>query len=61
MPEGSSSSGAQVGSEASGGEQEGTFQKGVPVTLLSHCWSLHPLRFLLASCFQNLPLGGRSR
>lgn len=37
MPEGSSSSGAQVGSEASGGEQEGTFQKGVPVTLLSHC------------------------
>lgn len=37
MPEGSSSSGAQAGSEASGGEQEGTFQKGVPMTLLSHC------------------------
>lgn len=37
MAEASSSSGAQVDSEASGGEQEGMFQKRVPLTLLSHC------------------------
>lgn len=36
MAEASSSSGAQDDSEASGGEQEGMFQKGVPVTLLNH-------------------------
>lgn len=61
MAEASPSSGVQANSKASDGEQEGMFQKGVPVTSLGHCYLLYPLQIIFVSLLSEPPLRRSSR